>query len=244
MKKGTIAGLLAAAAALVGLLGLAAYLTVDYREVLLPSGDHLTESEIDAVILSLRETEAPDTPAELRDPSGDGAGEEPIIWVGDSRTLGMQNAMDNDDIYIGKSGEGYDWFAETGLEEMEDAIEAHPASPVVLNFGVNDYDNLDLYMKLYTSLTEEHADTHFYFLSVNPIDPELCKNITNEEIADFNRHLQELFPDTYIDSSTQILASEILPLDGVHYSKDDYRFIYRYAVGKIKEMEDGSGQPQ
>ena len=133
MKKGTIAGLLIAAAALVGLLALAAYLTIDYREVLLPSGDHLTESEIDAVILSLRETEAPDTPAELQEQPG-GADEmpsfsQPIIWVGDSRTLGMQNAMDNDDIYIGKSGEGYDWFAETGLEEMEDAIEAHPASP-------------------------------------------------------------------------------------------------------------------
>ena len=46
MKKGTIAGLLIAAAALVGLLALAAYLTIDYREVLLPSGDqvHRTRS--------------------------------------------------------------------------------------------------------------------------------------------------------------------------------------------------------
>ena len=121
---------------------------------------------------------------------------------------------------------------------MRAAISAHPDSVVVLNFGVNDYDNLDRYIELYTSLLSEYSDTHFYFLSVNPIDPEVCHNITNEEIADFNDHLRELSPDTYLDSYTQIKAAEIPTLDGIHYSQDDYRFIYNYAVEQIAKIEN------
>ena len=120
---------------------------------------------------------------------------------------------------------------------MRAAIKAHPKSVVVFNFGVNDYDNLSNYMKLYEFLFEEYPSTHFYFLSVNPIDPEQCQNITNEEIADFNDHLKALSPDTYLDSYTQIKAGEIPTIDGIHYSQDDYRFIYNYAVGQIEKIE-------
>lgn len=161
----------------------------------------------------------------------------PAIWVGDSRTLGMQKAVANSDVYIGAAGEGYHWFVETGLDEMRDAIKAHPKSVVVFNLGVNDYDNLENYMELYESLLAEYPDTHFYFLSVNPIDPEECHNITNEEIADFNAHLKELSPNSYLDSYTQIKAAEIETIDGIHYSQDDYRFIYQYAVEQIAKIE-------
>lgn len=162
-----------------------------------------------------------------------------VIWVGDSRTLGMQNALKNEDLYIAAAGEGYNWFVDSGLEELRNAIRTYPDAPVVFNLGVNDYDNMDNYMDLYVSLLEEYPDTHFYFLAVYPIDPEICHNITNEEIADFNQHLLRLFPDTYLDSYSLIRAGEILPIDGIHYSKDDYRFIYEYAIKQIRRREAG-----
>lgn len=161
-----------------------------------------------------------------------------VIWVGDSRTLGMQNAVDSNDLFIAAAGEGYDWFVADGLPQLKDALRVNPDLPVVFNLGVNDYDNMDLYLDLYVSLTEEYPDTCFYFLSINPIDPEICHNITNEEISDFNSHLCSLFPDTYLDSYTPIMANEITPIDGIHYSKEDYRFIYKYVSGQI--APDGS----
>ena len=108
------------------------------------------------------------------------------IWVGDSRTLGMEQALDGatPDVFIGAAGEGYDWFAADGLPQLLSAMKAHPLSPVIFNLGVNDYDNLSRYLALYRSLQKEHPAARFYFLSVNPIDPARCQNITNEEISD------------------------------------------------------------
>ncbi len=258
MKKGTVAGIAFAVLAILALCAFAGYLTWQCRDQLLPTAGENTESEADAVIQALRETatedgteeelaEMAETPesgeqAELGIKASASLGKAEsalpaVIWVGDSRTLGMQKAVANSDMYIGAAGEGYNWFIETGLDELRDALKAHPKSLIVFNFGVNDYDNMDNYLMLYGSLLTEYPDRHFYFLSVNPIDPELCSNITNEEIADFNDHLRLFSPDTYLDSYTQIKAAEIQTIDGIHYSQDDYRFIYDYAINQIEKIE-------
>lgn len=161
----------------------------------------------------------------------------PVIWVGDSRTLGMGRALDTTDTYIGKDGEGYNWFMEEGLALTANAIAEQPDAPVVLNFGVNDYDNLANYLALYAELLAAYPDTHFYFLSVNPIEPTLCSNISNEQIADFNSHLKEAFPDAYIDSFTLLMIDQVMPIDGVHYSAEDYQKIYNFAARQIEAKE-------
>lgn len=250
MKKGTVAGIVFAVLGIVALCALAGYLTWQCRDQLFPSRAPKTESEAEAAISALQETAAEkDTEAETEAQTSQDAADfsfsaseftgpvPSVIWVGDSRTLGMQKAVANDDVYIGEAGEGYNWFIETGLDEMRSAVEEYPDSVIVFNFGVNDYDNMDNYLALYKELFEEYPDRHFYFLSVNPIDPELCENITNEEIADFNDHLRRLSPDGYIDSYTQIKAAEIQTIDGIHYSQDDYRFIYDYAIRQIAARE-------
>lgn len=233
MRKGTVIGILLAVLSIIALGALAVYLTLTFRPETFFAASEQIESNADAAIQALYEsqtektTEAPQTEAILSDP---------VIWVGDSRTLGMRDALKDTgaDIFIGAAGEGYTWFAETGLPELKKAIAEFPDAPVVINFGVNDYDNLSSYMTLYEELTSEYSDTVFYFLSVNPIEPTLCKNITNEEIADFNAHLKEAFPDTYIDSFTMLMIDQAVTIDGIHYSEEDYQKIYEFTVSKIK----------
>lgn len=239
MKKGTILGIVLAVAALILLGLLAVYLTLQNQDEVFSSGPTAVESEAEAVLQSL--VEPAREPSENTEASSEAASSQEdlfLIWAGDSRTLGMRDAVDNDDVYIGASGEGYRWLSETGLSQIRDAIRTYPDAPVVFNFGVNDYDSMEDYLELYQSLAEEYPDTHFYFLSVNPIEPTLCKNITNEEIADFNSHLQEAFPDTYIDSFTYLMVTETTTIDGIHYSQDDYRAIYEFAVQKIQSIEE------
>ncbi|MFR8549336.1 MAG: SGNH/GDSL hydrolase family protein [Lachnospiraceae bacterium] len=239
MKKGTTAAIVSAVAGLVFLSALTVYLTWQHKADVFPSGETQTQEEADAVLATLHETQISDTASAAADTEKK-EDELFVIWVGDSRTIGMQNAMDNDDLYIGASGEGYNWLAESGLPQVKDAIAAYPGAPVVFNFGVNDYDNLDRYIELYTSLTKQYPDTHFYFLSVNPIDPAVCKNITNEEIADFNSHLKQCFPETYIDSFTYLMANEVATIDGIHYCEEDYRLIHTFAAEQIATLEDTS----
>lgn len=239
MKKGTVTGIILAVIALIALGALAIYLTMQYKDDAFSPGS-TAESEAEAFLLALHQTEestdsAADDAQKLSE--ADNAEAPFIIWVGDSRTIGMRDAMKNDDLYIGASGEGYDWLSEIGLPQVKDAISDYPEAPVVFNFGVNDYDNMENYLTLYKSLLEEYPDTHFYFLSVNPIDPDVCKNITNEEIADFNNHLKQAFPDTYIDSYTYLLINETVTIDGIHYSGEDYCAIHDFAAKEVQKSE-------
>lgn len=229
-KKSSFYGLLLAGVLLLALIGLAVYLAFTYKEETLRFSSEKAESEADAALAALRESARN---SEDRAASDANSKEPFLIWVGDSRTIGMRDAMQNDNLYIGASGEGYRWFSESGLPELKQALKQTPDAPVIFNLGVNDYDNRDNYLALYRDIVSQYPDTPFYFLSVNPIDPERCKNITNEEIADFNAHLKNAFPDSYIDSFTWMMVEEVTTKDGIHYAEEDYRALYEYVVSKL-----------
>ncbi|MCD7813991.1 MAG: hypothetical protein LUH20_08100 [Lachnospiraceae bacterium] len=160
----------------------------------------------------------------------------PAIWVGDSRTVGMQKALGtySDDVFIGAAGEGYSWLSETGIPFLRSAISDYPTRPVIFNMGVNDYENLYNYMVLYAEVTAEYADTVFYFLSVNPVDDEAGLYVTNADIEDFNSHLKNTYPDTYLDSYSYLLESGTETIDGIHYSEEAYRQIYLFVKDALK----------
>ena len=141
-----------------------------------------------------------------------------IIFVGDSRTLGMRDALrrssiKDDDVFVGRVGEGVHWFIEEGMDEMSDAIEENPDLPVVLNLGVNDPLEIDDYIVTYWDCIREHPDTDFYIMSVNPIDEEfllesetaveeVLDTINNLNIAKLNIALKEEFASRYLDCAT------------------------------------------
>lgn len=158
-----------------------------------------------------------------------------IIFVGDSRTVGMYEAemkVNDTCLYIGEVGEGYHWFEKSGRSQMEEAMEQYPDSPVIINLGVNDPDALPQYLALYQTFEETYPGHSFYFMSVNPVT-EKCKNRTNEEIAEFNRQLREAFPRQYVDTNTYLQIREFESADGIHYSKDTYRMIHDYMVKQL-----------
>ena len=239
MKKKTLAGILCAVLALLALGVLTVCLTLQNKEATFFPDSSPAQSDAEAVLQELHDAAAQPVsePEEKKKAAAAKPADRFVVWAGDSRTIGMRDAMEDKDAYIGASGEGYRWLSETGLPQIEDAIRTYPDAPVVFNFGVNDYDSMEDYLLLYRELCEEYPDTHFYFLSVNPIDPAVCKNITNEEIADFNSHLRSEFPDAYIDSYTFLMVSEIVTIDGIHYSEEDYRAIHDYAEQEIARLE-------
>ena len=258
MKKGTVIGLALAILSLIALGALALWLAVNMQPVLSPNGSSaalLTMETPEIIIYDEEQAKADaekaaqekasaakvrDVKCEVHEEETDisVSGTPSYIWVGDSRTVGMGKAMDNADIYIGESGEGYYWMDETGLPLLIEAIASYPELPVIFNFGVNDDENLPNYLTLYRALEEQYPDTDFYYLSVNPIEPTLCKNISNEEISAFNQALKEEYPNTYIDSFTFLMVNETVTIDGIHYSEDDYRAIYDFAAAQLDRMEN------
>ena len=172
-----------------------------------------------------------------------------IIFVGDSRTLGMRDALHragrtDDDIFIGKVGEGVRWFIEEGMSEMDDAIEEYPDLPVVFNLGVNDPTEIDDYIVTYWDCIRNHPDTDFYILSVNPIDEEFLLEsetaveevldmINNLNIAKLNLRLKDEFTRRYLDSASFLKSDGFETVDGLHFNTKTYLKIHDFVVNEL-----------
>ena len=171
-----------------------------------------------------------------------------IIFVGDSRTIGMQNALkkylpDDDCVFVGKVGEGCSWFLSEGKGLMADAISQNPDVPVVLNFGVNDPDQIDEYLAAYRDMVAEYPDTTFWFLSVNPVQrarmieygasEDALDLVTNTNITKLNLAIQQAFPDHYLDSSTILKLEGFRTVDGLHFTGQTYLRIHRFVVDEL-----------
>lgn len=173
-----------------------------------------------------------------------------IIFVGDSRTIGLQNALkkllpDDDCVCVGKVGEGCKWFLEEGEAQMADAIKQYPQAPVVLNFGVNDPDQIEQYLEAYKEMEEAYPDTKFWYMSVNPIQTDkmieygasqdALELVTDTNIRKLNMALQQAHPDRYLDSYTVLKVGGFTTVDGLHYSRQTYLKIHRFIVSQLFE---------
>ncbi len=172
-----------------------------------------------------------------------------IIWVGDSRTLGLRDALHktdrvDDDIFVGKVGEGVHWFQEEGIPEMDKAIREHPDLPVVMNLGVNDPQLVDEYVETYRDVIKAYPDTTFYILSVNPLDEEFLiedglvedavfEDINSLNVARMNVRLKEEFESRYIDSASYLKSDGFDTVDGLHFSTQTYLKIHDFVVKKL-----------
>ena len=177
------------------------------------------------------------------------AGPHRIIWVGDSRTLGMLDALrrakqEDEDFFVGKVGEGVHWFQEEGMSELTDVIEDHPDLPVVLNLGVNDPQLVDEYVTAYWDVIRACPDTHFYILSVNPLDEEFLiedgqvaeqvfDDINSLNVAKMNVKLKEEFGSRYIDSASYLKSDGFDTVDGLHFSTQTYLKIHSFVVNQL-----------
>lgn len=152
------------------------------------------------------------------------------VFVGDSRTVGMGDALKDACSYIGESGEGYHWLVSSGLSQLAAVLEADPSLPVILNFGVNDPENVSLYIDCYSSLFETYPDTPFYILSVNPLADDADFNTTNEMVELFNATVRSAFPNEYLDCYSYLKETGFQTVDGLHYTEETYKAIHDYAI--------------
>lgn len=172
-----------------------------------------------------------------------------IIWSGDSRTLGLRDALKkadrlDDDLFTGKVGEGVRWFREEGMGELSDLIRDYPGVPVVLNFGVNDPQLIDEYVVAYWDVIRANPDTSIYILSVNPLDEEFLigegqvneavfDTVNSLNVARMNVKLKEEFGSRYIDTASWLKSDGFDTVDGLHYTTRTYLRIHDYVVKEL-----------
>lgn len=167
-----------------------------------------------------------------------GRGKSTIVFIGDSRTEGMKEAVgSNSHIWSCKVGAGYSWFKSTGIPAVNSQINSNTA--VVILMGVNDCDSTTV-AKNYANLVNEKAKqwtssgAEVYYVSVNPVDESKHPGVSNSTIETFNSTVKSALDSSvkWIDTYSGLKGNVVSP-DGLHYNNDTYKKIYDTIVQTV-----------
>ena len=151
------------------------------------------------------------------------------IWIGDSRTVGMQKVTDMEAIAI--NGAKYAFF-----DDNFDDINALRGYNIVFNLGVNDLGNSSdspgttaawKYLTKFAELSPEFfTQNNVMFMAVNPTNSS--RKLLNGAIEDFNNEMWRNLTDgwTFLDTYTWMSNNGFETVDGLHYTEETYQVIY------------------
>lgn len=161
-----------------------------------------------------------------------------LIFIGDSRTEGIRDAVHDDSIWSCLSSMGYEWMVSTGVPQIEEDIEDNTA--VIILMGVNDVYQVEHYIQYINEKTKEWADIGAvtYFASVGPVEKD--PYVTNEEIENFNEQMESgLIGVKYIDVYSHLTEKGFSTVDGIHYPDEVSIEIYNYILENLEETTSG-----
>ena len=164
------------------------------------------------------------------------------IFVGDSRTVQMQKAVEYDSekvAFVAEARMGYDWFIQYGIWQAESLIKDGQTN-IVINMGVNDVSNIERYVKAITQRADDWASRgcKVFYESVNPVR-ENPSSPTNAQIEEFNGIMKENLPDNayWLDSYQFLVETGYTAADGVHYSESTYQRLYDFLLEEIAPLD-------
>ncbi len=163
---------------------------------------------------------------------------EKMVFIGDSRTVDMMNAVHDGSVWACKVSMGYQWMATVGVPAVDGYIDAGTA--VIILMGVNDPYNISNYIGYTNEKAAEWAarGATTYFVSVGPVDGD--PYVTNAEIESFNAALQaNLSGVYYIDIYSYLMANGFSTVDGTHYPDNVSIAIYNYIVEHLEVNRTG-----
>ena len=162
-----------------------------------------------------------------------------LIFIGDSRTCMMRDAVGNPDaIWSCKVGMGYAWMSSVGIPQIESEIGDNTA--VIVWMGVNDPDNVKAYIDCINVKAHQWAalGARTYYVALGPVTSD--PYVTNAQIEAFNYSLEaSLAGVTFIDVYTYLINNGYGTTDGTHYPDDVSIAVYNYIISHLEEHRSG-----
>lgn len=156
------------------------------------------------------------------------------IFIGDSRTVGMQQSVGaNTDIWSCKVSTGYSWMVSKGVPDIENKVSSDTA--VVILMGVNDllFVSADKYTDYINKKAAEWAakGASTYFVSVNPV--KVVASLSNTVIESFNSAMRNKLQGVQYIDTYGLIKDSFGSSDGLHYDRKTYKQIYNYIKDQI-----------
>lgn len=180
------------------------------------------------------------------------AGYEHIIFLGDSRFVGIRDYTGYDERchFICEIGTGYSWFtgsAYSALLDYQNQLgENVKNTAVVINLGVNDltgggpFDGLASQYAAFVNDSIVPLGFDIYYMSVNPVNDAACASagisLYNGKIENFNENLRTRLSAevNWLDTYSWFFASGLgYSGDGLHYPGGTNQAIVNEALARL-----------
>ncbi len=182
-----------------------------------------------------------------------------IIYVGDSRTIGMCKSMGissskkfkdgESELCITNSSGDVKWFKNTAQKHVLNIVNKNPSKNyiVVVSLGINSLNkdkdgtkDAKKYVKEYNSFSKKISNSRLVITSVTQVDDDKKTNLYDSAITSFNSYIKK-----NVDSSTEYcdtysyLKNEGYEFidNGINYNSDTYKKLYSKisdSVSKVK----------
>lgn len=168
-----------------------------------------------------------------------------LIFLGDSRTVGLKNVgkSDADVSFVCEGGMGYNWFINTAIDEVN-KIATTDGYTILFNLGVNGTvkeNNINTteagnYVSKIKELSSGAWSKHkIVIVSVFPINDSTNKynGLNDAGVVKFNEYMKTNLSNisnvTYCDVYNGLSRDKYVDGgDGLHYAPEGYRNIYKY----------------
>lgn len=196
------------------------------------------EAEMQAAALAQQQALAQQTQQQAAATGGN------VIFVGDSRTGQMGNAVGGSAAYPGVAfvacfGGGNEWLSTIRAKSDIDQY-VTPGSVIILNYGVNDLSKHNEYISTINKYARDWREKGavVYFATVGPVgENEYGKR--NWAVEYFNNQLSNRL-DSSIGRiplySYLTLTGYATTADGLHYTPDTYARMFQYLMQSIGKM--------
>lgn len=182
------------------------------------------EEDMDLYAVVFRKSDEPDLPADKL-PQWNNYKYKRVVFVGDSRTAYMENALKNAGArtegieFISKVGGGLDWFKTVAYPKLYSIVKNETASilakptAVVINLGINDLENQNGYVLYMNSIAKElkKHNCELFFMSLNPVNRSMLKEAGKKDRSEakvrlFNNALRSALGAqySYIDTYSKL----------------------------------------
>lgn len=155
---------------------------------------------------------------------------ERLIFIGDARTIAMYDAAAPDTEYdirfVSTSGADLNWLNRSAFDTEYPYINSRTA--VIVMLGISDMHRAEDYIRVLNEWGEvfpRDFGAHFYYDSVNPVDPGV---FTNEQIEAFNSTVSAGLSEnvTYIDTYSVLMQDGYETTDTLHYTDETTKHLY------------------
>lgn len=150
-----------------------------------------------------------------------------IYFLGDSRFVGMKQYCEIENYkYYAEVGKGLSYLKQY-MYEIKNKVSKNDF--IIINFGVNDLNNKEEYVKFINQI-EKEIPAKIIYMTVNPVEENSNYNVTNEKINEFNNYIVcNTNNDIYImDTNKYLVKKGFTTNDGLHFTGETYKDILEY----------------